>query len=77
MHRRFFEQFEDALAEVHQSCRIKIVSMASREGTVTKSPRGPPPELRRCAAEGAGKRRGDIGRQNLLGRFFRGWFFTG
>src|SRR5882762_140459 len=34
------------------------------------------PELRRGAAEGAGERRGDVGSDYLLGRFFWRWFFA-
>ena len=37
----------------------------------------PNPELRRGAAEGAGERRGDVGSDDLLGRFFGRRFFTG
>jgi hypothetical protein len=35
------------------------------------------PELRRRAAEGAGERGGNVGSQDLLGRFVGRWFFTG
>ena len=34
-------------------------------------------ELRRGAAEGAGERWGDVGSDDLLGRFFGRRFFTG